>query len=282
MDKIVKVTQLKKYFGNEEALKGIDIEINKGEIFGLLGPSGSGKTTIINLMTGELDPTAGQLDIMGFTQENFNQTEYLEKLGILSDKSALYERLTVADNLELFRKLYNTDKSKVDEVLKAVGLFEQKNKRVSKLSKGMKQRILLCKAVLHTPPLLLLDEPTSALDPNTREQIHAMLLKLKEAGSTILLTSHDMEEATLLCDKVAFLHGGLIKESGTPTSLRNTYKTNLVHITYPTGLVKSIERTKENISIISHALLDPTILEIHTDFPTLGEVFKKVTGKELI
>lgn len=282
MEIIVKVQQLKKLFGHEEALKGIDIEINKGEIFGLLGPSGSGKTTTIKLLTGELDPTSGQLDVLGFKHEQFNRTEYLEKLGILSDKSSLYDRLTVADNLELFRKLYNTDKDKVDEVLKAVGLLEHKNKRVSKLSKGMKQRILLCKAVLHTPPLLLLDEPTSALDPNTRERIHDMLLNLKDAGTTILLTTHDMDEATLLCDKVAFLDAGVIKESGSPTTLRNRYKTNRIHLTYQTGLVKTLERSEDNKPVINEALLDPNILEIHTDFPTLGEVFKKVTGRELI
>lgn len=282
METIVKVQQLKKIFGHEEALKGIDIEINKGEIFGLLGPSGSGKTTTIKLLTGELDPTSGQIDVLGFKHEQFNLTEYLEKLGILSDKSSLYERLTVADNLELFRKLYNTDKGKVDEVLEAVGLLEHKNKRVSKLSKGMKQRILLCKAVLHTPPLLLLDEPTSALDPNTRERIHDMLLNLKDAGTTILLTTHDMDEATLLCDKVAFLDAGVIKETGSPTALRNRYKTNRIHLTYQTGLVKTLERSEDNKPVISEALLDPNILEIHTDFPTLGEVFKKVTGRELI
>ena len=220
--------------------------------------------------------------MLGYSSEMFGRTEYLEKLGILSDKSALYERLTVADNLELYRKLYNTDKEKVDEVLEAVGLLDQKNKRVSKLSKGMKQRILLCKAVLHAPPLLLLDEPTSALDPNTRERIHEMLLKLKESGTTILLTTHDMDEATLLCDNVAFLHGGIIKETGSPEDLRNKYKRNVVHIKYASGLIKTIENSSENFNQIQEALFDQNLIEMHTDFPSLGEVFKNVTGKELI
>lgn len=282
MKTIVKIAELRKNFGHEQALKGIQFEIKSGEIFGLLGPSGSGKTTTIKLLTGELDPTSGSLEVLGYSPEMFGRTEYLEKLGILSDKSALYERLTVADNLELYRKLYNTDKEKVDEVLEAVGLLDQKNKRVSKLSKGMKQRILLCKAVLHAPPLLLLDEPTSALDPNTRERIHEMLLKLIESGTTILLTTHDMDEATLLCDNVAFLHEGVIKETGSPEDLRNKYKRNVVHIKYASGLIKTIENSRENFTQLQEALLDQDLIDLHTDFPSLGEVFKSVTGKELI
>jgi len=282
MKTIVKITELRKNFGHEQALKGIQFEIKSGEIFGLLGPSGSGKTTTIKLLTGELDPTSGSLEVLGYSPEIFGRTEYLEKLGILSDKSALYERLTVADNLELYRKLYNTDKEKVDEVLEAVGLLDQKNKRVSKLSKGMKQRILLCKAVLHAPPLLLLDEPTSALDPNTRERIHEMLLKLRESGTTILLTTHDMDEATLLCDNVAFLHEGVIKETGSPEDLRNKYKRNVVHIKYASGLIKTIENSRENFTQLQEVLIDQDLIDLHTDFPSLGEVFKSVTGKELI
>lgn len=282
MKTIVKITDLRKNFGHEQALKGIQFEIKSGEIFGLLGPSGSGKTTTIKLLTGELEPTSGSVEALGFKSDMFGRTEYLEKLGVLSDKSALYDRLTVADNLELYRKLYSTDKKKVDEVLEAVGLLEQKNKRVSKLSKGMKQRILLCKAVLHAPPLLLLDEPTSALDPNTRERIHEMLLKLRESGTTILLTTHDMDEATLLCDNVAFLHEGVIKETGSPEDLRNKYKRNVVHIKYASGLIKTIENSRENFAQLQEALLDQDLIDLHTDFPSLGEVFKNVTGKELI
>ena len=112
MKTIVKIAELRKNFGHEQALIGIQFEIKSGEIFGLLGPSGSGKTTTIKLLTGELDPTSGSLEVLGYSSEMFGRTEYLEKLGILSDKSALYERLTVADNLELYRKLYNTDKEK--------------------------------------------------------------------------------------------------------------------------------------------------------------------------
>src|SRR5690625_2232121 len=157
---MIYVTDLKKTFGNEHALKGINFKVGKGEVFGLLGPSGSGKTTTIKLLTGEFRPDGGDIEVNGTGHRYFSKTSYVRNLGILSDKSALYERLTVKDNLELFRKLYGAPKEVVDDVLDKVGLAGERDKRVSKLSKGMKQRVLLCKAVLHKPDVMFLDEPT--------------------------------------------------------------------------------------------------------------------------
>ncbi|WP_271401718.1 ABC transporter ATP-binding protein [Salinicoccus roseus] len=282
MDKVIILENVKKNFGNEEALKGMTIEIAKGEVFGLLGPSGSGKTTTIKILTGELEPSEGRVEVLDQSHESFNSTQYVKSLGILSDNSALYERLTVKDNLALFRKLYNTDQVKVDQVLKDVGLEKHINKRVKDLSKGMKQRILLCKAVLHEPEVLFLDEPTSALDPATTESIHDMLLKIKAQGTTIMLTTHNMDEATALCDTVAFLNNGTITDMGSPESLRQAYKTNEIHITYRNGTIRHIQRSIENRSQLETALFDPEAVNIESDYPTLGEVFKKVTGKELV
>lgn len=279
---VIKVDELKKSFGNEHALKGISFNVEKGEIFGLLGPSGSGKTTTIKVMTGEFNATGGHVEVNGTPQKHFGKTSYIKNLGILSDKSSLYERLTVKDNLELFQKLYNAPKNRVDEVLKEVGLESEKDKRVSKLSKGMKQRILLCKAVIHKPDILFLDEPTSALDPTTTEKIHDMLEALRDEGTTIMLTTHNMDEATRLCTNVAFLHEGVIRDHGTPADLRHKYKKNEIHLTHEDGHVETIERNQENEGRIKDAVSDKDIVNIRTDFPTLGEVFKKVTGKELV
>lgn len=279
---VIKVDALKKSFGSEQALKGINFDVEKGEIFGLLGPSGSGKTTTIKIMTGEFNATDGHVEVNGTPQKNFGKTSYIKNLGILSDKSSLYERLTVKDNLELFQKLYSAPKERVDEVLKEVGLESEKDKRVSKLSKGMKQRILLCKAVIHKPDILFLDEPTSALDPTTTEKIHDMLEALRDEGTTIMLTTHNMDEATRLCDHVAFLYEGVIKDYGSPDNLRHKYKKNEIHLTYDDGEVKTVSRSTENENTIKDAVSDKSIVDIRTDFPTLGEVFKKVTGKELV
>lgn len=282
MERVIILENVKKHFANEEALGGVTFEISKGEVFGLLGPSGSGKTTTIKILTGELEPSEGRVEVLGHSHEAFNSTQYVKSLGILSDNSSLYERLTVKDNLALFRKLYSTEQTKVDQVLKDVGLEKHINKRVKDLSKGMKQRILLCKAVLHEPEVLFLDEPTSALDPVTTDSIHAMLLKIKSQGTTIMLTTHNMDEATALCDTVAFLDNGTVIDMGSPESLRQAYKTNDIHITYRDGTIKHIPRHKENRAQLETALFDREAVNIESDYPTLGEVFKKVTGKELV
>ena len=146
----------------------------------------------------------------------------------------------------------------------------------------MKQRILLCKAVIHRPAMLFLDEPTSALDPGTAERIHDMLEELRDSGTTILLTTHNMDEATRLCDNVAFLYQGVIQDSGAPADLRHKYKHDEVHVTYTDGTVKTIARTTENRPLLDNVLFDDNVADVRTDFPTLGEVFKKVTGKELV
>lgn len=278
---IIKVKDLEKKFGSERALKGVSFEMQKGQIFGLLGPSGSGKTTTIKVLTGEFEPNGGTVIVNGFNHEQFGKNEYVSKLGILSDKSSLYERLTVKDNLELFRKLYGAPKGSVENVLKDVGLADEINKTVSKLSKGMKQRILLCKAVIHKPDILFLDEPTSALDPTTAEKIHEMLEALRDEGTTVLLTTHNMDEATRLCDNVAFLYQGVIQDYGSPSELRHKYKRNVVHVTYEDGSQKTIDKSEDNEALLKSILLDESAVDVRTDFPTLGEVFKKVTGKEL-
>ncbi|GAB3055383.1 ABC transporter ATP-binding protein [Salinicoccus sesuvii] len=278
----ISVKALEKHFNNEKALKGISFKVAQGEIFGLLGPSGSGKTTTIKILTGELEPTAGQVEVLGYSHEAFKKSDYVRSLGILSDNSSLYERLTVKDNLTLFRKLYGTEQKKVDQVLKEVGLESHINKRVKDLSKGMKQRILLCKAVLHEPEILFLDEPTSALDPVTTESIHTMLLKIKSRGTTIMLTTHNMDEATKLCDTVAFLNDGVIIDDGSPDALRQSYRSNAMHITYNDGTTKQIALNLENKAQLEAAMFDANVVNMKSDYPTLGEVFKKVTGKELV
>lgn len=279
---MIQVDGLKKSFGSEDALRGITFNVERGEIFGLLGPSGSGKTTTIKIMTGEFKPSGGDVHVNSYSYKQFSKNDYVSSLGILSDKSSLYDRLTVKDNLELFRKLYNAPKGSVEKVLRDVGLESEIDKTVSKLSKGMKQRILLCKAVIHRPAILFLDEPTSALDPTTTEKIHDMLEELRNDGTTILLTTHNMDEATRLCDNVAFLYQGVIQDSGAPVDLRHKYKRDEVHITYTDGTVKTVERTAKKKQLLDNVLFNSEVADVRTDFPTLGEVFKKVTGKELV
>lgn len=282
MDNTIEVKGMRKVFGQNAAIKQVSFNVKKGEIFGLLGPSGSGKTTTIKILTGELGQTSGNVTVLGINSNRFGTSDFKSKIGILSDNSALYERLTVYENLKLFCKLYNAPLKQIDMILREVNMEDERSKTVSKLSKGMKQRVLLAKALIHKPDLVFLDEPTSALDPGNMTQIHRGLQKLNEAGITIFLTTHNMEEATELCDRVAFLHNGELQELDSPAALRYKYSTHAFHVETFSGVRLVIENEPENADQIRELIGNGQVKAMHTDNPTLGQIFLKVTGKELV
>lgn len=282
MENLIEINHLQKRFKEKTALKDVNFQVKEGEVFGLLGPSGSGKTTTIKILTGQLTLTAGDVSVLGMTPDVFKTANYKAQIGILSDNSALYERLTIADNLKLFCKLYGAPMEQIDNMLGEVNLLGEKNTVVSKLSKGMKQRVLLAKALIHQPKLAFLDEPTSALDPGNVIHIHKGLQALNKAGTTIFLTTHDMEEATLLCDRVAFLNEGKIQEIDRPDSLRYKYSTNDFHIETKDGKKLTIKNDPAHADEIKSLIASGSIKRMDTDYPTLGEIFLKLTGKELV
>ncbi|WP_200411688.1 ABC transporter ATP-binding protein [Virgibacillus salexigens] len=282
MENIIEVKGMQKVFGSNTAIKHVNFGINQGEIFGLLGPSGSGKTTTVKILTGELSQTTGDVKVLGIDSERFDTSDFKSKIGILSDNSSLYERLTVYDNLKLFCKLYRASLNQIDVILREVNLQDDRSKTVSKLSKGMKQRVLLAKALIHKPKLVFLDEPTSALDPANMAHIHRGLQKLNDAGTTIFLTTHNMEEATELCDRVAFLHNGELKELDSPAALRYKYSTHAFHVETFDGDQLVIENQPEKANQIKDLIANGQVKAMHTDNPTLGQIFLKVTGKELV
>jgi len=282
LENIISVKHLQKDFHSKRVIEDVSFDIKRGEIFGLLGPSGSGKTTIIKILTGELTKTSGEVEVLGLKPDQFKSSLFKSKIGVLSDNSTLYERLTILDNLKLFCKLYGAPLNRIDEVLQMVNLQEDRSKQVSKLSRGMKQRILLAKALMHKPALLFLDEPTSALDPGNTADIHRGLKRLNEQGTTIFLNTHDMEEASLLCDRVAFLNNGQLQEMDAPGTLRYKYSSHAFHIETFSGETIILENVPENAAEISRLIAEQQVKEMHTDNPTLGDIFIKVTGKELV
>lgn len=282
MKNAIEVIGLQKKYGETTAVQHVTFNVKQGEIFGLLGPSGSGKTTLNKILTGELKRTAGDVKVLGMNSEKFTTTDFKSKIGILSDNSSLYERLTVYDNLKLFCKLYKAPLNQIEVILREVNLYDERSKVVSKLSNGMKQRVLLAKAIIHKPELLFLDEPTSALDPGTMAHIHRGLQRMNEAGTTILLTTHNMEEATELCDRVAFLHQGKLQEIDSPAALRHKYSTHAFYVETYSGRQLVIENEPEKANEIRELIENREVKEMHTDLPTLGQIFLKVTGKELV
>ncbi|WP_366248644.1 ABC transporter ATP-binding protein [Terribacillus aidingensis] len=280
MDYALQVKDLSKVFGQQRALQQVSFNVKKGEVFGFLGPSGSGKTTTVKILTGQLMQTAGEVNILGKPAAKMKDAD-LGRIGILTDNSGLYERMTVQQNLDFYAKLYSAAAGRVEEVLQLVGLAEDKKKPVKKLSKGMKQRVLLARAVLHKPEVLFLDEPTSALDPGNVQKMHDLLRDLNREGTTIFLTTHNMEEAAQLCDRVAFLHEGRIREMDAPNQLQRKYAKNTIHLELKDGRSETIENDKAGAEKLYRYMQAEEVLAVHSDQPTLGDIFIEVTGRKL-
>lgn len=277
----IEVGQLVKSFGKKSALRGVDFHVQKGEIFGFLGPSGSGKTTMVKILTSQLQHTSGSVHVFGKDVSQLRDSSQMKRIGILTDNSGLYDRLTVHDNLELFCKLYHVDVKRIDEVLEEVNLIQDKKTVVKKLSKGMKQRVTLVRALLHKPELLFLDEPTSALDPANKQQIHASLRKLNESGTTIFLSTHDMQEAESLCQRIAFLHEGKIVELDNPHNLRVKYGDSTISLVLRNGSRIQIQQNEAAAQSLAQYITNGELMSIHSNEPTLGDIFIQLTGRSL-
>ena len=272
---MIVVKNVTKKFGQKVALEEISFEVKKGEIFGFLGPSGSGKTTMIKILTGQLNSDKGQTELLGKVSEKLTPAD-LEQIGLVSDTSGFYEKLSLYKNLQAYAKLYGKPNARVDEVLKQVDLYDSKNLAAEKLSTGMKQRMFLARALINKPKVLFLDEPTSGLDPTTSKKIHELLLDLKESGTTIFLTTHDMNEATLLCDRLSLLNRGHLIEYGTPSSIIQKYNhEKKVQLTFA-------DETQTEITFEALGQTDlAQVVAIHSCEPTLEEIFIQLTGEKL-
>lgn len=281
MVNIIEVKKLAKIFGNQSAIENVDFHVKRGEIFGFLGPSGSGKTTTIKILTGQLEPTSGSAEIFGESITQLKKSKYRSRFGVVTDNSGLYERLSIHDNLKLYCDLYNVPYSEINVVLNTVNLKDDKTKRISTLSKGMMQRVILARALIHKPELLFLDEPTSALDPGNSFHIHEGLRALNKGGTTIFLTTHDMQEAELLCDRIAFLDQGMIQLLDTPKKLKQRFSDLTITIELVTGEIVMLPAGSEGADRLYHYMNNNQVVTVHSNEPTLGEIFMKVTGREL-
>jgi ABC-2 type transport system ATP-binding protein len=282
LEKVIQVKTLKKQFGNQTALEDVSFQVEKGEMFGFLGPSGSGKTTTIKILTGQLAYTSGNAEVFQMDVSEFKKPKYRKKMGVITDNSGLYQRLNIYDNLKLYCDLYGMPRKRIGEVLGMVNLQNEERKVVSKLSKGMIQRVILARAFLHEPELLFLDEPTSALDPANSQHIHAGLRALSEKGTTIFLTTHDMSEAEYLCDRVAFLHKGSIQLLDTPAALRKRFSDASITVELKNGRKVLLEGGSKSAEELYHYMSADQVVTMHSNEPTLGDIFVKVTGRELV
>jgi ABC-2 type transport system ATP-binding protein len=217
MSSAIEVRGLIKRFETLTAVNGIDLTIEKGECFGLLGPNGAGKTTTVEILEGLTAPTSGEVRVLGSLWGVDDET-LRQRLGVALQETQLADKLTVLETLKLFRSFYKNGRT-VDEVIASVGLEEKRNVWVSKLSGGQKQRLAIACALVGNPDILFLDEPTTGLDPQSRRQVWDLVDEYKRQGRTVLLTTHYMDEAEKLCDRVAIIDHGKIISLGTPRAL---------------------------------------------------------------
>lgn len=271
-----------KSFKDKQVLNQISICVKEGEVLGLLGPSGAGKTTILNILSGQLQQDEGTASLLGCDSRHLNDAVY-QQIGLVLDSCGLYNRLRVYDNLAIFAAIHQVDKKEIQKVLESVGLLDAMQKRVHTLSKGMKQRLVFARAILHHPKVLFLDEPTSGLDPATAQHIHHLIQDMKKAGTTIFLTTHNMEEATKLCDHVALLNEGKFIEYGEPMAICEKYnQLNKIRVKRKDGRYIEFANAPASAKQLAKLCEEGGIASIHSTEPSLETVFISLTGRELL
>ena len=218
----IETKELTRDYNGLRAVDRISFSVNPGEIFGFLGPNGAGKTTTIRMLTGQLLPTSGTAKVAGYDIVTERQ-QLKPRIGVVFDSQNLYERMSARENLMFYARLYRIKKSRVEEVLTQVGLIERAGDKVLNYSNGMKQRLLIARALLHKPEVLFLDEPTRGLDPHIARDIRGIVAGLAKGGMTVFLTTHYMEEADQLSQRVAFLDRGRIVALDAPARLKAEY-----------------------------------------------------------
>lgn len=266
------------------AVNGINFEVKKGEVFGFLGPSGAGKSTTQGVLTGLLPLQKGEVSVAGYDMHH-RKREMFNKIGVSFEQSNVYNKLTALENLEFYKKLFDVPTLDSMMLLKMVGLDEVANKKAGTFSKGMKHRLTFVRSMLNSPELWFLDEPTTGLDPAISRQIIDVVKQKKAEGTTVFLTTHNMQVADELCDRIAFIIDGEIKLIDSPRNLKLQFGEKLVIVEH----ILDGQTKREQFSLIKQDDLTKlnTIMQtgkvemMHTKEATLEEIFIKVTGRGL-
>lgn len=280
---MIMVKNLSFSYTNKPFIENINFSVNRREIFGFLGPSGAGKSTLQKILTGLLTNYKGSVMVNGTETKNHNNSFY-ENIGVDFEFPSLYEKLTARENLKYFSSLYQKQ-GNIDSLLSSVGLSSDADKKVGDFSKGMKSRLNFIKSLLHNPDILFLDEPTSGLDPSNARLMKDIILGEKERGKTIILTTHNMYDATELCDRVAFIVDGKLKALDTPHNLIMSKGASKIEYTYSVnGKEKKthipLNRISEDAEL-SRLIANNQLLSIHSSEPTLNDIFVELTGRQL-
>ncbi len=305
MQSAIRLSGLRKHYDAVKAVDGLDLEVRAGECFGLLGPNGAGKTTTIEICEGLNTPDAGDVEVLGLSWKS-NALELQERIGISLQETQLAEKITVEETVNLFRSFYRNARP-LTEIIDAVQLGEKRKSRVGQLSGGQKQRLALALALVSDPELFFLDEPTTGLDPQSRRQLWELMATFRTSGRTVLITTHYMEEAEQLCDRVAIVDHGKVIALGTPNALIATLGAQYV-VEFGVAEAASVgeaelsglggvvgvrhEEGRWRLQVAELHTVMPALLtllerkgdpltELRTHAPTLEDVFVSLTGRHL-
>jgi ABC-2 type transport system ATP-binding protein len=307
-DIVIQASDLTKLYEKILAVDHINFEVKEGEIFGFLGPNGAGKTTTIRLLTGLSRPTAGKASVMSF-DVNTEIIEAKRYIGVVPELSNLYDELSALDNLLFMAQLYGVPRTqrrkRAEELLNAFGLFERKDSPFRTFSRGMKRALTIAAALIHDPKILFLDEPTIGLDVVAARSLHNLIGNLRQQGITIFLTTHYLEEADLLCDRIAILVKGRIVKTDTPKALKTfAEEESVIEFSFDRVASKSMEDLSDKLSEVKIVVIDHNKVRIYGNIsnqiyesifrfardknieiqsvnsikPSLEDVFIKITG----
>jgi len=277
--------ELTYWYGELVAVDHINFTVAQGEILGFLGPNGAGKTTAVKLLTGQLKPKAGRAVLLGMDVAS-NAEKVQGEIGVCFEDTNLYEQMSALENLRLFARLFGIRSFDAYALLKRVGLAGREKDRVENYSKGLKQRLMVARALVSRPQILFLDEPTSGLDPTSAEAIRSVILEERERGATIFLTTHDMMEADKLSDRVAFMNEGKIVALDTPHNLKQQYGKRALkaEVSNESGELEMREialDTPQTPEAIHELFAQEKVVTIHSEEASLEDIFIKLTGRRL-
>jgi ABC-2 type transport system ATP-binding protein len=278
---MIKVSNLTRTFNSLIAVDQVSFHVNRGEVFGFLGHNGAGNTTTIRMLTGQLRPTSGQASIDGHDVVR-ERAAIKPMIGVVFEHQNLYERMSGRENLSFFAELHGVGDERADELLEMVGLADRAKDKIKTYSNGMKQRLLVARALLNRPKVLFLDEPTRGLDPTVAREIRRTVRKLGEQGTTVFLTTHYMEEADQLCHRVAFISEGRIIALDTPQALKLQYGLRKVSVLLDdqSQHVLTLENPGD-ATRMANWMEAGRLLTVHSQEATLEDVFVHLAGREL-
>lgn len=279
---MIEVDNLTKRYGQVQAVNGISFTVLAGEIFGFLGHNGAGKTTTVRILTGRTRPSSGTAIVAGCNVET-ELAKLKPKINLVFEDPNLYERFSGRENLAIFASLYGVSGSRVDELLDMVQLRDSADRKVKTYSTGMKQRLLIARSLVNNPEVLFLDEPTRGLDPSSAREIRSILSTLSKGGTTVFLTTHYMEEADELCDRVAFLSNGQIVAMGTPRELKLRFGHRTANVLLKNDEEVTIDMDNPaDAARLQEWLASGQVLTIHSQEGSLEDVFIEVAGRPLL